>query len=484
MSTHNLFFSQNSLLLKVLLTGIVDNLLMALPPDGIRRLLDELFLSSDSELLKDKLKTLRIGELLRFRAIEDGMMFSVKYEVENILQLRATENEIIRVFQDLDIPFRMSKKSTRWFGLIDEGKPRFYGVLDDGLMKAVHSHTTAKALHDKMVLAGEIKYLTKQTYPDDPISEDMMAWAMALKGTTSLLGPYFPTSALKNLSDSSSLLYEVKFTLTKHKLGHTFHENPSLLDSTLAAIEEFGFRRLSFCGRGSSSFAFKGVRDKEDNPQLVLITPGNQERVPHPCILPAIEQKIIGNKEILVRIMPGLDTDTEITEHHMDQLKSLMNASGLYTSLTAGNLSEIRPGNVGLYTFINEAGETKTVPMILDWGAISWNAPDKPMPTIEQQQAMRERWEKTPELQDWLEAERSIAKQAQNVYRGEQLDALPQEGTVAKSLHKGLYPPEVGVLSQMAINEALQGTRAYHEVMRELVESQDLSLSPSVLIYR
>ena len=313
-----------------------------------------------------------------------------------------------------------------------------------------------------------------------------------------------------------TVFYETNYQALDHASSKKLREKPELLVAVITAIEDLGFRRLAFRDQGSSTFAFEGVKDDRNNGQFVLITPGNEDFIPHPMMLPAIAKETIvqGDDKIFVRVMPEVNTK-DITDEHVLQLSTLIKKSGL-RPLLGGQGEDIRKDNVGLYTYINKEGEQVTLPMILDWGSVLWPGESKNgqnTPSPEKIAEFLQKWAEMPELAPWREAQETFPKQAQNVYKDEQLSNLPPQMTLVKAMRDGLYPQEIsvlskiavdvtlmesdallelskasphqndmlGILTQVAANAALKGNSDYHQLLRILVQQYDKSQSPDML---
>lgn len=311
--------------------------------------------------------------------------------------------------------------------------------------------------------------------PSDARLQKSIVIAMELTNNPNLEGPYFNTSFLSRLGAGR---YFSK--LGEHRLLDSFCNTYTLLPAIIETIQDLGFRRIAFEGKGSSSLAFSGVADETGNGQLILLTPASEDYIPHPTMLPA-KEKILVDREglgVLVRVMPQLNIGNA-TKQHEQKLIELIEKSGLEVLVSDYFGKDIRKENIGLYSYTNDAGEKIEIPFILDWGAVLW--PNGKKTSEEELKEWQERWNNMQELESWREAQRHMAKQGvQNVLTYDQLlnlyDFSEDTLQVEAFTKHGLYPNELGELSRIAIQMAMEDNRnEYSSCLRQLIESSNRS---------
>ena len=485
---------------------------MLLQKGDAKELLAAIFKYSDTEIL---CRSSQQKEYSYVWIIErkGELAFSVRL-AKSAQELRAAEREIEELLKETPCsiaekePPPHSAASKMLYHLpTPNGQPKIYVLAAEEVEKMISSSSPPEVqkLYSKLLLIQEIEKTIPENYQDQ-------RWAAGMWSRSNIEGIYFPTKNLQYITDYSHVFRAVNPDILANTLIDKFKENPDLLPAAIKAIQDFGFRRLSFVNRGSSTYAFKGVRDEEDRGQFILISPSEDEYIPHPLILSATKSQLIDDGSLRVRVMPEVEILTE-DDPRIDDLIEKIEACGLMINIGDSGL-EIRPYNIGIYTYIDESGKTESVAMILDWGAVSW----PPRITPEEKEAMIRQWESDPAFEPWRKAKRHMDKPVQNVYDGKQLAILSEATSelLPSALESGLYPREIGVLSNIAIGvakmeraelltlsetafdqenilgelsktaaqAALKGNADYHKLLRVLVDKYNKSYSPSVLIFR
>lgn len=379
--------------------------------------------------------------------------------------LEAAERELAELFTELGLDYEKKTPTT------PSDRAQTFHFSEEDFIAAVKRQADPEilALYERFSLRHQINNAVACFDPPDPSER----FAMIIQQKLEITGRYFPSAHLSRLNDPQYLFRE----------WHWFDcsalsalREPGLTEKVISTIESLGFRRIAYMAHGDSSLVLEGVRDERGRNQLILLSPPSEIYIPHPLMLPVIEQRKVqvNGESLQVRVMPEVNI-TDVTDVHIEQLRELIKAtSGL--RIPQGRLEpEIRRDNVGLYTFTNKQGIEVTVPMILDWGAVKW----KRYSTTERMEQHIKRWEKMPELALWREAQESFAKQSQNVMTAEELAKYPHDSSIATAISvKGMYLPELGACSEAAIKAAEQG-EDYRDALRKEIRNFDPTQSPN-----
>ena len=463
---------------------------MALLKRDIEKLLAAIFKYSDTEILCRSAQE-KAYDFVSIKETRGELGFCVRL-ARSTQELRAAEREIEELFKGApysiiegEPPEGSAARRVSLYMPAPHGKPKVYTLATEEVEKMISSASPpdVQKLYRKLLLARKIE----ETIPEE---ERARRWAAGILEHPKINGTYFPTANLKHITDHSHVFLRVNAHVLLNTLFGRFGEDTDLLSDAIKTIEDFGFRRLSFVARGTSTYAFESVKNEEQRGQFILISPSKDEYIPHPLMLPAIKSQPIGDGSLMVRVMPEVEVLTK-ADPRIAELVQKIEASGLCINVGDSGL-EIRPHNVGIYTYTDENGKTESVAMILDWGAVSW----PPETTPDEKKAMIQQWENNPAFEPWRKAQQHMAKEAQNVYRAEQLETLRKTtgayeaerkfypGVLVSALEEGLYPKELGALSRIARKAAQKGKGDYHEILGELVNRYDKSQSPDTPRFR
>ncbi|MDX1974448.1 MAG: hypothetical protein SFT92_02105 [Rickettsiales bacterium] len=203
--------------------------------------------------------------------------------------------------------------------------------------------------------------------------------AMALAGDAIDAGTYFSIDALRSIH---ALGYEThqEFPLSGTHAYHILASQPDLVEHLIEQLDRMGVRRISFIGAGSSSIAFKTTEDENGQQQVLVISPEQVRHSGHPLVLPAKEEHLVkpdrqDRTGVRLRITPHVEllphTDSRLLHKILPAMKRLLKKSGISGDLhpfTKEEDLDLKPSNIGMYSFVGEDGRKRKLPMILDWG--------------------------------------------------------------------------------------------------------------------
>ncbi len=174
-------------------------------------------------------------------------------------------------------------------------------------------------------------------------------------------------------------------------------EAGSLARAIVTTIQDYGFNRLSYEGKGTHCIAFATTPDEQNRQQLITVSTPNHHYIPHPTMLPPKAHTLAkGNRdEMLVRVMPFLDMK-KVRSEDITKLRDIAERSGLRV-LYGDQGNEIKPDNVGILEYNKPDGTHVRLPYLLDWGTFEPIGPHRMV-------QLQKHWRKDPELQPYYEA--------------------------------------------------------------------------------
>ncbi len=237
----------------------------------------------------------------------------------------------------------------------------------------------------------------------------------------------------------------------------------ALFNAIEAALDNIGFRRLSFLGQGEFSLAFYAT----DGMVLRLASAREPERINHPAIAKPIETLIVSadhdegpTSRCKLEILPYFNSKLTSRKHVM-QLYAALEASGYEVDDLAkkGNVVVI-PHNGGW------------LPLLLDIGLL------KPIKGFEVNEEALKRilapWEGAQEAYDSRIVTHTITDvvSAENLRRIEEsLTGGERTSSIVAALKRGLYPSEIEHVSHSAILDSEGNCQSWSEYFHKGLEN-------------
>jgi hypothetical protein len=251
----------------------------------------------------------------------------------------------------------------------------------------------------------------------------------------------------KNLNWPPKLFGNQNWRGDEEKVNHVRNVMQQVAD----VLKREGVGRLGYFDAGGYSIAFETIPDQKGKQQLIMLTPGNEEYVPHPQMLP--DRKVISLKSGPIQIQLRISTELRRYGATIDEItafKREMEDSGLKTKDLLGTRG-YRTDNI--LTCKAQSGEKLIY--CNDRGAVCWPANTLP----EEKEARMCEWEKNPRYEIYrknnarLLAQNGIAGVFTPAQKKQLIAQHLPEGMPAPSsslemgLHqKGMYPKEVDAL--------------------------------------
>lgn len=170
-------------------------------------------------------------------------------------------------------------------------------------------------------------------------------------------------------------------------------------------IQDYGYNRLTYAGKGSNCIAFSTPANQRGERQLIVIGTPDHYFIPHPAMLPPKAYTVVrGNDmQMMIRVMPCLNMQG-VTDADVQYLADLCRKekSGLDV-LVGGQGSEIKKDNIGILEYDKPGGGHVRLPYLLDWGTFN---------NISSRRAAQlvRHWASDPDLEPYREAAQYLKK--------------------------------------------------------------------------